>query len=82
MLSLYDVEDLSMRLKPIKNNRDYQKGLKEINRLMMHSLTPQKAIVSRCLRPWRKPGKRWHIDEPEPVETNACPKSRPSVSDW
>lgn len=39
-----------MKIKPIRNNRDYREALKEIDRLMdARGRTPRKAIVWMCL---------------------------------
>ncbi len=64
-------KDSSIKLGPIKNNRDYQKALREIDRLMDARLNSPEGgrldVLATLAETWEE--KRWHIDEPEPVET-------------
>ena len=59
-----------MDIKPIKNNRDYQKALKEIDRLMdARANTPQGDrldVLVTLVEAWEE--KHWPIDLPDPVE--------------
>ena len=59
-----------MDIKPIKNNRDYQKALNEIDRLMDARVnTPQGDrldVLVTLVEAWEE--KYWPIDLPDPVE--------------
>jgi HTH-type transcriptional regulator/antitoxin HigA len=59
-----------MKIKPIKNNRDYQEALKEIDGLMdARSNTPegdQLDVLVTLVGAWE--AKHWPIDSPDPVE--------------
>ena len=59
-----------MNIKPIKNNRDYQKALKEIDRLMdARANTPQGDrldVLVTLVEAWEE--KHWPMDLPDPVE--------------
>src|SRR5436309_5244042 len=59
-----------MKIKPIKNNRDYREALKEIDRLMdARSNTPEGDhldVLVTLVVAWEE--KHWPIDSPDPVE--------------
>lgn len=59
-----------MKIRPIKNNRDYREALKEIDRLMdARSNTPEGDrldVLVTLAEAWEE--KHWPIDSPDPVE--------------
>jgi HTH-type transcriptional regulator / antitoxin HigA len=61
---------MSMEIKPIKNERDYRKALKEIDGLMdARPNTPQGDrldVLVTLVEAWEE--KHWPIDLPDPVE--------------
>ena len=61
---------MSMDIKPIKNERDHRKALKEIDRLMdTRPNTPEGDrldVLVTLVKAWEE--KRWPIDLPDPVE--------------
>lgn len=62
--------NVSMEIKPIKNNRDYREALKEIDRLM--DARPKTAegdrldVLVTLVEAWEE--KHWPIGSPDPVE--------------
>jgi HTH-type transcriptional regulator/antitoxin HigA len=61
---------MSVKIRPIKNNRDYREALKEIDGLMdARSNTPegdQLDVLVTLVEAWE--AKHWPIDSPDPVE--------------
>src|SRR3989442_84893 len=61
---------VSMEIKPIKNNRDYQEALKEIDRLVDARRNTAEGdrldVLVTLVEAWEE--KRWPIDAPNPVE--------------
>jgi HTH-type transcriptional regulator/antitoxin HigA len=61
---------MSMKIKPIKNKRDYSEALKEIDRLMdARPNTPEGDcldVLVTLVEAWEE--KHWPIDSPDPVE--------------
>ena len=59
-----------MEIKPIKNERDYRRALKEIDRLMNARLNTAEGdrldILVTLVEAWEE--KHWPIDLPDPVE--------------
>ncbi len=59
-----------MKIRPIKNNRDYREALKEIDRLMVaRPNTPEGDrldVLVTLVEAWEE--KHWPIDSPDPVE--------------
>src|SRR5260370_22246510 len=59
-----------MKIRPIKNNRDYREALKEIDRLM--EARPNTAegdrldVLVTLVEAWEE--RHWPIDSPDPVE--------------
>ena len=61
---------MSVKIRPIKNNRDYREALKEIDGLMdARSNTPEGDhldVLVTLVEAWE--AKHWPIDSPDPVE--------------
>lgn len=59
-----------MRIKPIKNNRDYRAALKEIDRLMdARPNTPEGDrldVLATLVEAWEE--RHWPIESPDPIE--------------
>ena len=61
---------MSVKIRPIKNNRDYREALKEIDRLMdARSNTPEGDhldVLVTLVEAWEE--RHWPIESPDPVE--------------
>lgn len=61
---------MSMEIKPIKNERDYRRALKEIDRLMDARPNTQQGdnldVLVTLVEAWEE--KHWPIDLPDPIE--------------